>query len=584
MLGCKGSCRPALVVALAALVSLGLGTPGQAQIVFDGNILWNNSTNASESSQYTGTAGAGAASCPVAYSAEQLGTVTFANNTWTNPFLSGALDIVNPDWRPGYASPAWPGVAPHGTIVNVPSDGFFEPVCYVGALPQFGDDWTEGWTYYDSLGTGRQDLHLGGMPDPRPLVILDNVSAYTDLTLDANTNYLVRGKLRVKNQATLTIPAGVVVFEERATQGTIIVERGGRIVAEGTADDPIIITTDAPPGTMQAGDIGGIVIHGWARGNRNDTCNGDSTASEGGLVGYWGGNDDADSSGVLRYVRVEYAGAPISPNNELNAFTFNGLGSRTVCEYLQAHRGKDDLFEWFGGVGRAKHLVGTDGDDDGLDWQLGYRGQVQFAVVRLLASNAGAERGIEADNNEFDNEATLCSGLSNPTFSNLTLIGDRRSGAGLTGVVNGIVLRRGTAGQILNSIIYNFKSPGFRIDGDPTFEHHCAAVPSAPGIFCGSGTVDVPVLQEGTVFLTRSYPNPFRKDLAISFTLARASDVKVVVYGVDGTAVATLADGAMPAGENVVTWRSGSDLPSGVYLYRVTANDRSASGKVLKVN
>lgn len=572
-----------LALALAA-AGTGLGVPTQAQIIFDGNILWNNGTNAGRVSQFQGAAGAGAASCVLGYTTAEICTVSYTHNTWTDPKLSAALDIMNPDWRPAFDSPAFAGVAPHGVTMELPDDGFFQEVCWSGALGPFEADWTAGWTYYDSLGAGRDDLHLGGMTDPRPLVIFDNIELYESYAMAPDTNYLVRGQLKVKGQATLTIPAGVVVFEERATQGTIIVERGGKIVAEGTADDPIIITTDAPPGEMQAGDIGGIVIHGYAKGNRNDTCAGDSTASEGGLVGYWGGNDDADSSGVLRYVRVEYAGAPISANNELNAFTWNGVGSRTVCEYLQAHRGRDDLFEWFGGVGQARYLVGTDGDDDGLDWQLGYRGKVQFAVIRLLASNPGAERGIEADNNEFDNNTTLCSGRSHGIMSNLTLIGDRRSGTGLTGVANGIVLRRGTAAQILNSIIYNFKTPGFRLDGDPTFEAHCASVPSGPGIFCGSGTVDVPVLHEGTVLLTRSFPNPFRREVALSFTLTQASNVKIALYTVDGTLVATLADGPMPAGENVVSWSAGSSLSSGVYLYRVTANDGTATGKVLKVD
>jgi hypothetical protein len=574
--------------AFAAALSVLVAMPAGAQLVFDGNILFNNG-NGTLAGQFTGTAGIGAPSCvgnTNNLSAEAIGTLKYLNNTLVDPLLSDALDIVNPNWRPGALSPAFSGNAGHVTV-EVPNDGFLVNTCYNGAL-SLGDDWTQGWTYYDSLGAGRDDLHLAGMTDPRPLLVVDQTFMDNELqsdgayTMTTDNNYLLRGMVAVRFGGTLTIKPGVVIFEERATVGTLQIKRAAKIVAEGKPDSVIIITTDAPPGEQVTGGIGGLFINGLARNNVVNSCAGDSAASEGGNAGHHGGDDDADSSGVLRYVRIEYAGAPVSPNNESNSFTFNSVGNRTVCEYLQSHRGKDDLFEWFGGVGQARYLVGTDGDDDGLDWQLGYRGKVQFAIIRLLASNAGAERGIEADNNEFDNNTLLCSGRSNPSFANLTLIGDRRSGTGLTGVGNGIILRRGTAGQILNSIVYNFKTQALNVNGDATFEAHCATVPANPSVY-DCQTVDAPVVA-GSVFVTRGYPNPFRQNVSIVFTLPQAGDVNVEMYDAGGRLLTTLASGRRDAGKHTVTWNAAGWVPSGLYFYKVRMAGQESVGRVVRVD
>jgi hypothetical protein len=342
---------------LASRIAIGIGlltltaaSPAAAQLVLDYNLLWNNSGTGTLAGQFSGAAGAGAPACAAGFSAATLGTSQFSNNTYANPLLSGPIHTTTPDFRPAPGSPAFGGQAPHGKTARLPANGFFLGTCYVGALPPLPEpDWTQGWTYYDSLGAGRTDLHYDGgascnpavpaMPDPRPCRILDNHNLYVDRHLSNDTNYVIRGQLRVKDQAALHIEAGTVIFEERATVGTIVVERGGKIFALGTAAEPIIITTDLPPGQMVRGSTGGIVINGRARTNIVNSCAGDSAAGEGGLAGFYGGNDDDDNSGVLRYVRVEYAGREISPNNELNSFTFNGVGRNTTLEYLQAHAG-----------------------------------------------------------------------------------------------------------------------------------------------------------------------------------------------------------------------------------------------------
>ena len=273
------------------------------------------------------------------------------------------------------------------------------------------------------------------------------------------------GQLRIKNGARLTIAPGVVIRENAATVAAIVVERGGKIHAVGEECAPIIITTDSGPGTMTRGQCGGIVINGYAQTNVVNSCAGDSASSEGGAVGYYGGNDDNDGSGILRYVRVEYAGKEITPNNELNSFTFNAVGENTHVDFCQAHRGADDGFEWFGGKTRATHLVATDGTDDGLDSQLGSRCRVQFAVVRTSPEQAPSlsqfgERGIEADNNEFGHDQVQCAGRSYMQVANVTFIGDKRAGAAYPGSTQGVELRRGTAVRPAELDRHQLQEPG----------------------------------------------------------------------------------------------------------------------------
>lgn len=588
--------RLVMTAALMACVTLIASVAG-AQILVDGNIFFENNATGTLAGQFTGASTAiGAPACPTApqYSASILGTVTYVENTYVNPLLSGAVYQagVVPNWRPAAGSPAFSGNAPHGKAVNVPADGFFRQTCFVGALDATVEaDWTLGWTYYDSTGAGRTDLHYDGlcggvpaMPDPRPCLILDNHKYYSDRTLSADTNYVVRGQLRVKDQATLTIEPGTVIFEERATIGTIVIERGGRIHANGTKDAPIIITSDQPPGSMTTGSIGGLVIHGRATTNAVNSCAGDSAASEGGLVGHFGGSDDDDDSGVLRYVRIEYAGREISPNNELNSFTFNAVGRQTTIEYLQAHRGLDDLFEFFGGTAQAKYLIGTDGNDDGFDWQMGYHGKAQFVIIRLLANTPPAnlpDKAIEADNKELDENNVTCSGRANATLANVTFVGDRRFGTAFTGITAGINLRRGTGGTILNSIVYNFKTAGVRIDDQSTWQAHCLAIPAAPGVNCNT-TVSVP-LQEGRLFVG-GYPNPFRSDVAVRFALPAEGRVTVDIFTADGRLVKRIADRTFAVGEHAVSWKADRSVPCGVYFYQVRAGGAESSGKLVRVD
>lgn len=573
------------VLALAFLAAHAGGAA--AQMVFDGNLLWQNSLAGNAmSNQFSGAAGGGAPACPGGTTAFTLGTVTYTHNTLGDPKLGGAI-YPGTNFQPALGSPAY-SLPP----MRVPNDGFFEQVCFTGAVgPNPADRWYEGWTTFDSTGANRTDLHLGAPYDnsPRPVAIYDNINLLGHAYWSPDSNYLVRGQLRIKSQASLSIAPSVVVFEEFATLGTIIVERGGQIWAIGNACEPIIVTSDDLPGFMTRGHCGGIVINGRARINLANSCAGDSAASEGGAIGYYGGNDDNDCSGALRYLRVEFAGKEITANNELNSFTFNGCGHGTRADYCEAYQGADDSFEWFGGAMDCKHLIGIDGTDDGYDWQMGTRNRAQFVILRpsprfAPSGTQNGDKGIEADDNEFDFNATVCSGRSNTRLANFTIIGDHRVGAAFPGPSSGVNFRRGTAGSMINSIVFNMKTAALKVDDDATWQAHCSALPAPPTVYTCSGVLGVEDGPAGQVFIARGAPNPFRNSVSFAVELPRASDVSVEIYSADGRLVDSIRPGQLSAGQHSLTWNVGREVPSGMYFYRLVAGENRASGKIARIN
>lgn len=586
----------ALRAGLCALGLVALTAAGaSAQLIFDGNIMYANRITIADATETLAdqflSVTAPTAACPAGYSAFVLGTSTFTHNSYANPLLPNATYQTNtvPDFKPLPGSPA----TSHSVVV--PADGFFEQTCYAGAIDPAGTDWTQGWTYYDSTGADRQDLHLPGMPDPRPLATYNNVSIYSPHQyFSADSNYRVLGQLRVKGGATLTVAPGTVIFEDRATVGTIIVERGGRIHAVGTACDPIIITSGQDPGSMASGDCGGIYLLGYGKVNPINTCDGDSVAAEGGTVGYFGGNNDDDGSGQLRYVRVEFAGRERSANNELNSFTFCAVGRNTHVDYCQAFQGDDDGFEWFGGTMSSKHLLAIDGHDDGYDTQLGARTRAQFVIVRTspetsLAGTQWGDKAVEADNTETaPYDQTICAGRSFIQLANCTFIGDQRvdipPSTLYPGPLYGLHWRRGVSYTLQNSIIAYYKTGALGIENDATWNAHCAAIPADRTPFCSPQQVAVPAVAEGNVLVAYGAPNPFRTRVNLSFSLPQAAPVSVEIFSADGRHMQTLAEGEMPAGQHSVTWNVDRGTPAGMYFYRVVAADHVATGKITRVD
>ncbi len=326
-----------------------------------------------------------------------------------------------------------------------------------------------------------------------------------DKTLTNDTEWHLQGVIYVKNGATLTVEPGTFVVGEPGTTppSALVVTVNGKIIANGTKSRPIVMTSSLPFGQRSRGDWGGLVMLGKAPINvganitTGTTCavpggcqNAAGTFYIEGLVGnpdsLYGGSDPNHNCGSLKYVRVEYAGTILSPNNELNSFTWGGCGKQTVAEHLQAIYGKDDSFEWFGGNMDAKWLVGGLGADDFTDYQLGYTGRVQFGLM-YQSPDAPGNRGLEADNSEYNAGALP---YSNPTFFNITYVGSGTAGYDEPNAP-GLYLRRGTRGSFNNMVISNFYSPCLDVDDADTQGQADGGNLTMNGILCWGNNLGV---------------------------------------------------------------------------------------------
>jgi hypothetical protein len=288
----------------------------------------------------------------------------------------------------------------------------------------------------------------------KPVIVVTGNVGTTETWTSANY-YVLRGAVFVREGSTLNIQAGTRVIGESGSVGTLIVERGGRINATGTATAPIVFTSDQPIGQRGRGDWGGLIINGRAPLNF-----GSGEAAGEGDTGVYGGTDPNDNSGILRYVRVEFAGIEFSPDNELNGIAFQAIGRGTQVDHVQSHLSRDDAMEWFGGTVDGKYLVLSGAADDSVDWTFGWSGRLQYVAV--LQRGDDADNGIEADNNEFNNEVLP---RSNPQIYNATFCGDPNGIA--SEIQRASNLRRGTAFTIRNFLITGFRT-GFQISDNAT--------------------------------------------------------------------------------------------------------------------
>lgn len=284
-------------------------------------------------------------------------------------------------------------------------------------------------------------------------------------TLSASKKYLLDGFVYVKSGVTLTIEPGTVIMGDKASKGTLVITRGGKINAEGTAAKPIVFTSAQPAGARAQGDWGGVILLGKAKTN----AAGGEAKIEGGLIPtaggnekdyiWYGGTDDADNSGVLKYVRIEFGGIYYSPDNEINGLTMGGVGSGTKISYVQVYRSGDDAFEWFGGSVNCDHLVATYTWDDDFDTDNGFSGKVQFGVAqryKAIADVSGSN-GFESDN---DSNGSENKPQTKAYFSNMTIVGPIISGNSASGInanfQHGAQIRRNSSMSLINSIIIGF--------------------------------------------------------------------------------------------------------------------------------
>lgn len=281
-------------------------------------------------------------------------------------------------------------------------------------------------------------------------------------TWTANRRYVLNEFVGVAEGATLTIDPGTVIYGG-TDRATLFIQRGARIVADGTARRPIVFTSPQKTGDRAQRDWGSLVVLGRAPINE--------PGGQGFLEGLpsqsqyaFGGNNPADDSGIIRYLRLEFGGFPIETNQEINGLTLAGVGTGTTVEYVQVLHNKDDAFEFFGGTVNARYLLAVAAADDGIDWDLGYQGSIQYVALIKRAINDENDSNffIEADGHPQTFDLTP---RSNPTVFNVTAYGAALPDVGAYGAV----FRRGTAGEVYNSIVTNSRRAPVTIRDDATF-------------------------------------------------------------------------------------------------------------------
>lgn len=291
----------------------------------------------------------------------------------------------------------------------------------------------------------------------------------SDMTLTNNRTYKLVGYVRVQPPATLTIQEGTLIVGDNATQGTLIIKPGAKINANGTEQAPIVFTSEfalaGSPSTPTYGDWGGIIVLGNAKINVPG-----GTAAIEGPSDIYGGTDDDDNSGVMRYVRIEYPGIALSLNNEINGLTFGGVGRGTTIEHIQVSYSGDDSYEWFGGTVNCRYLVAYRGWDDDFDSDFGYSGKLQYLVSFRdpEVADQSSSNGFESDN---DGSGTMNEPITSPTWWNVSLIGPLETTSTTINSLykRGMHLRRSSRNKISNAIIMGWPT-GIRLDGGNTIQ------------------------------------------------------------------------------------------------------------------
>jgi hypothetical protein len=335
--------------------------------------------------------------------------------------------------------------------------------------------------------------------NPSAAVVVPN-EIFSVLTADitsnrrfhADTTYVLSGFIKVANNSTLTIDPGTKIVGDFQVPGSsLFVLRGSRIMAEGTADQPIVFTSEREVGQRQPGDWGGLIIIGNGVVSRTGPTQIEGTGTPAAINPaqfYNGGTDNADNSGVLRYVRIEFAGYPTAPNEELNSLTMAAVGAGTRIEYVQVLQGLDDSFEWFGGAVNSKYLVSYESGDDHFDMSEGYVGRNQFLIAFQSIRpepRPGLAGGVASDPQMVENDgcwAENCSaGDANrsasqpytvPVLANFTLVGAPTGAWETTGGNYGMMLRRGTGGLYVNGVVTRTSREAISLRGAQTFARH----------------------------------------------------------------------------------------------------------------
>jgi hypothetical protein len=314
------------------------------------------------------------------------------------------------------------------------------------------------------LGLFSCQKELGG--DDAPINIPSSTTLTgtinTTTTLTADKVWTLKGYVYVTDGAKLIIQPGTTIISDISEKGALCIERGAQIIAEGTATKPIVFTSGRPVGERTPGDWGGIVILGRAKTNRTS-----EPTIEGGIGRPFGGTNDLDNSGVLKYVRIEYAGIAAMPNSEINALTLGGVGSGTIIDNVQTIYANDDAFEFFGGTVNARNLYAFATADDDFDFDFGYTGTITNGVAKRdpqFVDNGDAGNGVECDNDGTGSTATP---YTHPKLFNMILVGPNTSTA-LANHNLGLRFRRATQFTMKNSVIWGWMKGGLSLESNET--------------------------------------------------------------------------------------------------------------------
>ena len=412
----------------------------------------------------------------------------FAVGSRTNP------PNIIPSAMPGGYSAVDVSALNNARGLVMPTDGrTLQATSYAGGVEPgtpVGSAWYTGWTVWDPAGEDSREMGLITQ------TITDTIRE--DMTLDAETTWILDGPVFVGvdcgpdgnsaecDPATLTVEPGTTIMglrepSEQGVRGSmLVVSRGSRIVADannpdfggsGTCEKPaeedvIVMTSDAPRGQRARGDWGGLVINGQARINSGEEASGEGDS------GLYGGDDDQDNSGILRGIRVEFAGDDVTAADQLNGIAYQGVGAGTTVCYAQVHYNQDDGTEPFGGTVTQTHMVMTGIGDDSFDGTDGWRGFLQFGIAQQRADDA--DQGFEFSNNGDTPDA---SPHSSAVVANVTLVGSGMSlGAGELAAQGsesdvGILLREGSNFRVFNSIATGFGAAGFDVEGGTTAQN-----------------------------------------------------------------------------------------------------------------
>ena len=278
--------------------------------------------------------------------------------------------------------------------------------------------------------------------------------------LTSDKVWTLKGYVKVDSNVTLTIQPGTIIKSDVSDKGALIITRGGKIMAEGTANAPIVFTSGKAEGDRRPGDWGGIVILGSAPTNRSTP-----PTIEGGISEVYGGTNANDNSGVMRYCIIEFAGIAAAPGSEINGLTLGGVGKGTTLEYIMVAYGNDDAFEFFGGNVNAKHLIAFATADDDFDFDFGYTGKIQYAIAFRDPSfvDAGdAGNGIECDN---DGSGSTATPFTRPVLSNFTFAGAVANASNTPAANHNLSnrWRRSARFVIANSIVGGYPKGGFSL-------------------------------------------------------------------------------------------------------------------------